>query len=1099
MQTLLSVNRDISSKYHILLFIALISAGLAGNYYNFEIFLNINFLFGSIFAMLALQFLGLSRGIIAAAIIASYTYFLWNHPYAIIVQGAEVAVVGALMGRLKKGMVLADALFWLFIGMPLVYLFYHLVMHVPLSNTLIVMIKQAVNGIGNVIIARLIFTVYVLNSRSTLISYSEIVYNLLAFFVLFPALLVLAVSSRTDFKEIDRHARSSLIQSSQRLHHYVESWVTSRKSSILNLAEMAASKSPHQLQPFLTLTYKSDANILRIGLVDKEATIIANNSPRDELKKSSIGKSFIERPFIPTLKRTLKPMFSEVVVGKIGIPKPIVLMLAPVVIGGEYAGYVAATLNLEQLREQLNKSTAENALFYTLQDKNGNVIMTNRSDQMMLQPFERGRGKFIRLDTGISQWLPDVPPNTPISERWKKSFYVAETSIGGLAEWKLILEIPIAPFQKALYDNYTGKLTLLFFLLFGALALAELLSQKIVTTLDQLRVLTHELPDRLVLDSECAEIDWPESGIKETNHLIYNFREMADSLRQQLMEIKRINASLEFRIFERTSQLDVTTTELLAEIEERKLVEVSLQKSESLYHSLVETSQDLIWQCDAKGRYTYLNLAWEQVFGYELNEMIGKEFSCFQTLEGAAAGLIAHDRLMKGNSVNSFEATHIGKTGNEIHLVFNALFITDEKGNIVGTSGTAYDITERKLMEEELRQAKTKAETASYAKSQFLATMSHEIRTPLSTILGNIDLLEGMQPSPCQLECLNDCKFASQMLLQIINDILDLAKIEAGKLVLLNEVFSVSLLSKQLVRMFSSAAKRGGLDLSLELASNLPEYIEADQQRLRQIIANLLSNAIKFTKHGGVTLKITREQTPSASHISQKGLLCIVVSNTGIGIPIDKLESIFDNFTQIEDFNTRTTTGTGLGLPICRQLLALMGGSIAASSVTGAGSAFTVMLPVAICPLPATSRVQANSHIQVPFRNILLADDDLFGRTVTQKLLQRRGYKVTAVENGAKLLESLLKEEFDIVLTDISMPEIDGMQVARIIRSGERDGINPLIPIIAMTAHAFAEDREHFLAAGINNYVSKPVNLEELFGQIEKLCGQGPTKEGKII
>ena len=188
-----------NNKFNIPLLLAFIVAGLAGNYFNFEIFLNIYFIFGSIFAMLALQFLGFRRGVLAAAIIASYTYFLWNHPYALVILTAEVAAVGWLMNRRKIGMVLADTLYWLIIGMPLVYLFYHLIMPVPHSNTFIVIIKQAINGIFNALVARLIFTGFTICSRSTLISYKEIVSNLLALFVLLPSLALLAISSRNDF------------------------------------------------------------------------------------------------------------------------------------------------------------------------------------------------------------------------------------------------------------------------------------------------------------------------------------------------------------------------------------------------------------------------------------------------------------------------------------------------------------------------------------------------------------------------------------------------------------------------------------------------------------------------------------------------------------------------------------------------------------------------------------------------------------------------------------------------------------------------------------------------------------------------------------
>lgn len=222
------------------LLLALIAAGLAGNYFNFPLFLNIDFLFGSIFAMLALQLFGLGRGILAAAAIAGYTALLWNHPYAIIIMSAEAASVGLLMGRRKIGMVLADTLFWLLIGMPLAYFFYHVIMHVPLSSTSITMTKQAVNGIANALVARLIFTGFTLWSRTAQMSYREIVCNLLAFFVLCPALIMLAVGSRRDFAETDHHIRTTLTQDSRRVTDRLETWVLNRESAIINLAAMAA-------------------------------------------------------------------------------------------------------------------------------------------------------------------------------------------------------------------------------------------------------------------------------------------------------------------------------------------------------------------------------------------------------------------------------------------------------------------------------------------------------------------------------------------------------------------------------------------------------------------------------------------------------------------------------------------------------------------------------------------------------------------------------------------------------------------------------------------------------------------------------------------
>ena len=535
------------------LFLALIAAGLAGNYFKLPIFLNIDFLFGSIFALLALQLFGPGRGSAAAAIIAGSTYFMWNHPYAIIIMTAEVAVVGWLTGRRKVGMVLADTLYWLIIGMPLVYLFYHVVMQVPSPNYSVAMIKQAVNGIANALVARLIFTGYALRSRSTLISYREIVYNLLVFLVLCTALIMMGISSRTDFAEIDRSIRTSLLQDSKQMKQSLTTWVLNRKTAILNLVEMAASRSPEQMQPFLELIKKSDPNFLRIGLHDSAATTTAYFPLVDELGQKSIGKNFADRPFIPQLKQTLKPLLSEVVMGKIGAPQPRVMMLAPVVIRGAYGGYISGIVDLEQIREGLDQNTKESKAFYTLLDKSGAVIMTNRTGQKIMTPLKRGAGTLERLEAGISQWVPVVPPNTPISERWKKSLYIAEVAIGDLAEWKLLLEQPVAPYQKILYENYTGKLSLLFLLLLAALALAEVLSRRAMLTLDQLCRVTRDLSTRPATDNNV--ISWPVSGIVEADHLITNFREMADSLQLRFDEIRRSKNSLEQRVEERTRRL----------------------------------------------------------------------------------------------------------------------------------------------------------------------------------------------------------------------------------------------------------------------------------------------------------------------------------------------------------------------------------------------------------------------------------------------------------------------------------------------------------------------------------------------------------------
>jgi len=523
----------------------------------------------------------------------------------------------------------------------------------------------------------------------------------------------------------------------------------------------------------------------------------------------------------------------------------------------------------------------------------------------------------------------------------------------------------------------------------------------------------------------------------------------------------------------------------------RKRVEESLKFTESKYSRLFESMTDAYVCVDLEGRIVEANSIFQKMVGYSPEELATLTYVQLTPERWHAFEAdIVKDQIMARGYSDVYEKEYQRKDGTLIAVELKTFLVKDDQGSPVRMWAIIRDISARKLAEQELKQAKEAAEAANRAKSDFLATMSHEIRTPLGAMLGNVELLEGSQLTPLQQEYLDDCKSASQLLLQVINDILELSKIEAGKLELVNETFSVSSMSRHLVRMFSAGALQKGLELTISLADDLPEYISGDQQRLRQIISNLLSNAIKFTHQGTVSLEITVEQPPTATS-PDNAVLRIAVSDTGIGIPGDKQDLIFDSFTQLESFSTRTTSGTGLGLPICRRLLALMGGRITVSSVAGAGSVFSVLLPVTICRTSAQAQTRGQTQAQAPSRRILLADDDERGRVVAQKLLQRRGYQVTTVENGTELLDALQKEAFEIVLTDISMPDMEGTQVARIIRSGERPGIDPHIPIIAMTAHAFSEDRERFLDAGINGYVAKPVNLEDLFRQIEELCSTG--------
>ena len=670
------------SRHSFPLLLALILGGLAGIYFRYPIFFNLDFLFGSIFALLALQFLGPGRALLAALAISSYTYFLWNHPYGIIIMTAEVACVAWLVTRRKMGMVLADTIFWLCLGMPLVFLCYHQVMGFSISNVNITMVTQAMNGISNALIARLIFTGHSLSSPTLKISFREMLYNLMAVFVLFPALILLAVGSRSDFAETDRSIRSALLSDSRRVSSNLEHWLNARRVISVNLAELAATLPPQQMQARLEQARASDLYLVRIGLQDKDAVVVAHAPPTDATGQSNLGKSFADRPFLPMLKRNLKPMLSEMVLGKIDPLMPRALMLAPVLDQGRYAGYIACVLNLDRVRGILDENAGN--MLYTLLDSNGKIILTNQKDQQWMTPLVRGKGELRRFDDGISQWLPDLPPGTPTGEFWKKSRYLKKTSVGTFAEWDLILEQPVEPFQKTLYDHYANKLGLLFLIFLGALVVAEILSRRIHASILQLRALTSDLPARL---AQGQQISLPESPVLELQDLVDNFEEMSGSLTARFSEIRQFNETLELRVTERTKELS------------------SLNRD---FVSFLDNTSDFIYFKDADSRFRFCSQTLASITGHaSWRDMIGKHD--LEVFPEDLARLFVEEELpifRGGTSLLNKTNPYYDAQGNPGWVSTNKWPVFDASGRVAGLFGISRDITEITLMQQSLRLAR---------------------------------------------------------------------------------------------------------------------------------------------------------------------------------------------------------------------------------------------------------------------------------------------------------------------------------------------------------------------------------------------------------
>ncbi len=416
--------------------------------------------------------------------------------------------------------------------------------------------------------------------------------------------------------------------------------------------------------------------------------------------------------------------------------------------------------------------------------------------------------------------------------------------------------------------------------------------------------------------------------------------------------------------------------------------------------------------------------------------------------------------------------------------------IRDDQGKITGAVSVILDITERKVMEEELQKAKEAAEEAVRAKSEFLANMSHEIRTPLNAVVGLTGLLLSADLTPEQRDYVETVQSSGNSLLSVINDILDFSKIEGGKMELENQPFDLRNCLKVAADLVRAAALEKGLTLTFTLDERLPVAFKGDVTRLRQVLANLLSNAVKFTDAGMVVVRVTGRPIEMKKPIKEYELH-FSIQDTGIGIAKEKVDRLFHSFSQIDSSITRKYGGTGLGLAISRRLVELMGGEIWVDSQPGKGSTFhfTILAEEAMAlptpvdapaqPKRAASRDGSGPRSRQP--RILLAEDNAINQKVAIQMLKRLGYSADVAANGREALQALERQSYDIVLMDVQMPEMDGLEAAGRIRE-----LWPCGPrIIALTAYALEGDRERCLAAGMDEYISKPIQLEELRRALE--------------
>ena len=518
----------------------------------------------------------------------------------------------------------------------------------------------------------------------------------------------------------------------------------------------------------------------------------------------------------------------------------------------------------------------------------------------------------------------------------------------------------------------------------------------------------------------------------------------------------------------------------LTDVTEMKQAEAAARQSEARYRFLAEHAPDMISRIKPDGEIMYLSPSCERVFGYtpeehmKLTPMEMCHPDDLPAIGEAIMGMVERKQKRLDKPL-CYRARH--KDGRSIWVEANPILILDEQGEPLEFVDIVRDVTEKKLFEAELKEARTEAEAAAAAKSNFLANMSHELRTPLTSIIGFSRLMQERQDlAPEAVHYAKRISEASDALLAIINDVLDFSKLEAGQVSLEALPLSIRRLVDETTGLIAIQAAAKGLKIHTQLGAKSPELVTGDAARLRQVLLNLLSNAVKFTETGTVTVKTAWRETAKGPRLR------ISVTDTGDGIDPDSVGRLFQRFSQADVSINRTHGGTGLGLAISKAIVNLMGGDIGVRSEKGRGSTFWFDIPAPAAESEAAAAPDHAAQLEWPSIHILVVDDTAVNRELVRLMLEPLGLRVDEATGGAEAVQIAMSTPYDLILMDVRMPGVDGLEATRVIRGASL--VNHSTPIVALTADVQPENSAACRAAGMNDVLAKPIVPRELLAAI---------------
>ncbi len=917
-------------KYFVVLLFLTIAA-LAGNYFTFDLFFGISFVFGSIASFIVLSTFGNTWGILIALISSLQTIFLWHHPYALVIFVLEVCFI-AFLRRQQQNLLLLDIFYWLFVGMPLGWILYTYFLHLESTQVLLLILKQAVNGIANALIATLIITYLPLNrwlglpQSAPKVSLQENILNLLIFSLFLPLLILMLLDSNRVINHLTNDIESDLEIASSLVTTELQYWYQTHLEQLNNLAKIAVKsniESSENLQASTELIQQLLPDFYYISIENAVNNRVAFAGSFLNVSTLKIEDNLL----IKSAKNTGKPVIKNV--DNNSLPTYYVKLVLPIFVNNQFAGSINSTLDLRYFIKLLKVTIGNRPWQVAVLDSQNHIIASTKVGQLETSFARRNQKEFKYINSTMYNWSPSKQ-NLPSISRWQQSLYGQTTRINDIIPWSIVVEMPAKFYSNYLDSLYINNFSIV--LLIGVLAIesAVLVSRKISKPLAKLAEATNNLPNKL---NNKEDIEWFSSRVVEIDYLTNNFRLMATALSDKFSEIQVVNESLEEQVQESANNALRVKQRLVNAINQYQQTEEALHETEARYWDLFENANDLIQSVTPEGKFIYVNRAWREALGYSDTEVDNLSILDIIECDSHAHCMEIFERVMLGEKIDKVETTFITKFGKKL-IVEGSVNCKLVGGKPVSTRSIFRDITERKQAEAEIQTALVKEKELSELKSRFISTASHEFRTPLSIILMSARLLEqfSQQASESQKTLYFErIKNATKRMNNLLDDVLLVGKSESGKAVINGAYINLTKFCQELVEEMQMSV---GSKHTINFVSQGNDNAYLDEKLLHHILSNLLSNAIKYSPQGGeVSFKL----------LGEPNQVTLEIMDCGIGIPPNDIEQLFGFFHR--GSNVKSIPGTGLGLSIVKQYVDLHGGTITVNSEVGIGTTFIVVLP----------------------------------------------------------------------------------------------------------------------------------------------------------